>query len=233
MVGSIIDEKVRKFVVSLYKKGGHVSRSIAATTAMVLLSRTDDKSVKNVVVTTTWGKSLLQGIGFRRRAATTSKVEIPDSAKKEAGLQHHYGNISIVQKHKIPESLGINSDQKSSKYVPVGRFTMAPKGAKKVSVAGIADNRNITLTLTVTMDGKALTFQAIYKGKTKQSLKKVTFPTDFCLSASMKHHSKTEEVLKHLKEIVIPYVEAERKKNRNSDQFALLIWDVFRGQKTE
>ena len=155
---------------------------------------------------------MLQRIGFQRRAATTSKVEIPDSAKKEAGLQHHYGNISIVQKHKIPESLGINSDQKSSKYVPVGRFTMAPKGAKKVSVAGIADNRNITLTLTVTMDGKALTFQAIYKGKTKQSLKKVTFPTDFCLSASMKHHSKTEEVLKHLKEIVITYVEAERKK---------------------
>ena len=90
---------------------------------------------------------------------------------------------------------------------------MAPKGAKKVSMAGIADNRNITLTLTVTMDGKALPFQAIYKGKTKQSLKKITFPTDFCLSANMKHHSKTEEVLKHLKEIVIPYVEAEKKKN--------------------
>ena len=34
MVGPIIDEKVRKFMVSLYKKGGHVSRSIAATIAM-------------------------------------------------------------------------------------------------------------------------------------------------------------------------------------------------------
>ena len=111
MVGPIIDEKGRKFMVLLYKKGGHVSRSIAATTAMVLLSRTDDESVKNVVVTTTWGKSLLQRIGFRRRAATTSKVEIPDSAKKEAGLQHHYRITSIVEKHKIPESLVINSDQ--------------------------------------------------------------------------------------------------------------------------
>ena len=108
MVGPIIDEKVRKFMVLLYKKGGHVSRSIAATTAMVLLSRTDDQSVKTVVVTT-WGKSLLQRIGFRRRAATTSKVEIPDSAKKEAGLQHHYHITSIVEKHKIPESLVINT----------------------------------------------------------------------------------------------------------------------------
>ena len=59
MVGSIIDEKVRKFVVSLYKKGGHVSRSIAATIAMILLSRTNDESVKKVVVMTAWGKSLL------------------------------------------------------------------------------------------------------------------------------------------------------------------------------
>ena len=65
MVGPIINEIVRKFMVSLYKKGGHVTRSIAATTMMVLLSRTDDdESVKNVVVTTTWGKSLLQRIGF-------------------------------------------------------------------------------------------------------------------------------------------------------------------------
>ena len=86
MVGPMINEKVRKVIVSLYKKGGHVSRSITATTVTVLLSRTDDKSVKNVVVTTTWGKSLLQRIGFQRRALTTIKVEMPDSAKKEAGL---------------------------------------------------------------------------------------------------------------------------------------------------
>ena len=91
MTGPIIDEKVRKFMVSLYTKGGHVSRSIATTTAMVLLGRSDDESLKNVVVTNSWGRSLLQRIGFRRRAATTAKVEIPETAKKkEAGLQHHY-----------------------------------------------------------------------------------------------------------------------------------------------
>ena len=216
MVGPIIDEKLTKFMVSLYKKGGHVRRSIAATTAVVLLSRTDDESVQNVVVTTTWGKSLLQRVGFRRQAATTSEVEISDSAKKEEGLLHHYRITNIVEKHKIPESLVINNDQTPSKYVQVGRFTKAPKGGKKVGVAKIADKRNITLTLTVTMDGKVLPFQAIYMGKTKQSLPKVTFTIGFSLSANMKHHSNTEEVLKHLKEIVIPYVEAERKKNWKS-----------------
>ena len=89
---------------------------------------------------------------------------------------------------------------------------MTPKCAKKADVAGIANKRNVTLTLTVTMDGKAVPFQAIYKGKTKQSLPKVTFPTGCSLSANMKHHSNIQDVLKHLKEIAIPYVQAERKK---------------------
>ena len=105
---------------------------------------------------------------------------------------------------------------------------MTPKCAKKSGVAGIANKRNITLTLTVTMDGKAVPFQAIYKGKTKQSLPKVTFPTACSLSANMKHHSNTQEVLKHLKEIVIPYVQAETKKLE-----ILINFHVFRGQKTE
>ena len=64
MIEPAIDEKMLKFIVLLYKKVGHVSCSIAAITAMVLLSKTGDKSVKNVVVTRTWGGSLLQRIGF-------------------------------------------------------------------------------------------------------------------------------------------------------------------------
>ena len=156
-----------------------MSVNIAATTAKVLLIRSDDESLKNVVVANSWGRSLLQRIGVRRRAATTAKVEVPESAKKEAGLQHHYRITSTVEKHNIPPSLILNSDQTPSKYVQVGRFTMSPKGAKKVGVAGSADKRMITLTLTFTLDGKMLPFQVIYKGKTNQSLPKVRFPEGF------------------------------------------------------
>ena len=70
-------------------------------------------------------------------------------------------------------------------------------------MAGIADKRNITLTLTVTTDGKALPFQAIYKGKTKQFLPKITIPTGFSLSTNMMHHRNNQEVLENLKEIGI------------------------------
>ena len=232
MVGPIIDEKVKSFLTALFMKGGHISCRIAVSTALVLLSRSDDESLKNVVVTESWGRSFLSRIGFRRRAATTSKVEIPESTKKEAGIQYHYRITNIVKKHNIPPSLVLNSDQTPSKYVQVGRFTMAPQGSKKVGKVGSDDKRTITLTFTVTLDGKILPFQIIYKGKTQQSIPKVKFPEGFSLSANIKHHSNTEEVLKHLKEIVIPYVNAERRKLGKPDQVALLIWDVFRGQTT-
>ena len=42
-----------------------------------------------------------------------------------------------------------------------------------------------------------------------------------------------KKLSKHLQEIVIPYVNEERKKIGDADQYALLIWDVFRGQRTE
>ena len=60
------------------------------------------------------------------------------------------------------------------------------------------------------MNGKTFPLQAIYKGKTKQSLSKVNFSTGFSLNANIQHHSKTQEVLKYLEEIFIPYVDAKR-----------------------
>ena len=39
----------------------------------------------------------------------------------------------------------------------------------------------------------------------------VTFPKGFSTSAKEKHHSNPEEVAKHLKEIIVPYINEERK----------------------
>ena len=80
---------------------------------------------------------------------------------------------------------------------------------------------------------KNVTLQIIYGGKTDQSLPKITFPAKFSSSVNEKHYSIAEEVIKHLQGIVIPYVNEERKKIGDADQYALLIWDVYRGQKIE
>ena len=175
-----------------------------------------------------WGRSILQRLGFRKRVETTGKVEFPERARKEAGLQHHFLIVNIIENHNIPKSLVLNSDQKPSKYVNFGRTKMAPKNSTRVVLARSIDKRSITLTLTVTLDRKILPFQIIFGDKTDQSLPKITFPEKFNTSANEKHYSNTEEVIKHLQEIVIPYVNEER-----ICIYALLIWGLFRDQKTE
>ena len=104
MIGPFTDEKVRKFLIALFQKGGHV-----------LLSRSEDLSLKNIKTTPMWGRSILQKLVFRRRVATNGKVEVPKGAREEAGLQHHIRIVNIIEKHSIPKSIVLNSDQTPSK----------------------------------------------------------------------------------------------------------------------
>ena len=126
----------------------------------------------------------------------------------------------------------ITADQTPSKYVPVERLTLTEKNVKGVPISGCADKRSITATFAGGLDGSFLPFQLIYKGKTTQSLPKIYFPNGFSLSVNEKHFSNTQESIKFLKEIVIPFVDKKRSELKNPSKAALLIWDVFRGQKT-
>ena len=92
MVGPIIDEKVRRFIALLYKKG-HVSRSIAATTAMVLLSSTDDESVKNVVVRLHGEKVCYRELGFEGEQRLLAKLKYGTVQRKK----QVYNNIIASQ----------------------------------------------------------------------------------------------------------------------------------------
>ena len=125
-------------------------------------------------------------------------MEVPEGARKEAGLQHHFRIVNIIEKHNIPESLVLSHDQTPSKYVTVGRSTIAPKNSTRVGLGGSTDKCSITLTLAVTLDGKILPFQIIYRDKTDQSVPKITFPAKFSTSVNEKHCNNTEEVIKHL-----------------------------------
>ena len=64
MVGPVIDEKVQKFLMALFKKGGHIRYGIASTTADVLLSRSEDLFLKNIKTTLMWGHGIVQRLGF-------------------------------------------------------------------------------------------------------------------------------------------------------------------------
>ena len=69
--------------------------------------------------------------------------------------------------------------------------------------------------------------QLIYGGKTSVILPRFQFPESFCLSVNPKHYSNTLESLKSIDEVIIPYVNAQREILSNSNQAALIIFDVF------
>ena len=172
-------------------------------------------------------------MGFARRMRTTDKPGIPDQAVKEAKLLYQHQIVSIVEDN-IPESLIMNSDQTPLKYAPVLNITLAKKGSKHIPITGGAFKESITATFGITYSGKFLPMQLIYKGKTQRSFPRVNFPSSFSLSANSKHFSNTQESLKLLDEIIIPYVEKEREAlNLDKNQPALLIIDVFSGQVTK
>ena len=221
------------YIQCLRNRGGKVTRTIAISVAKALAHNSNDPGVRNMVIGEPWAQSLFRRMGFSRRFGTTSKVPIPEKARKEIELLFMHKVVKKVEKHDILHSLILNADQTPSKYVPSARYTLAQKNSKEVPIAGGADKRAITATFVETLDSKFLPIQLIYGGKTKQSFPKSKFPDGFSLSANPSHFSNTEESIKLIEEVVVPYVDKVRAELNNPIQPALLIWDVFRGQKTE
>ena len=85
MVGPVIDEKVRKFLMTLFKKGGHISYEIASTTPNVLLSRSEDLSLKNITTTLMWGRSILQNLDFEGELQQPEKWNSLKEQEKKQG----------------------------------------------------------------------------------------------------------------------------------------------------
>ena len=173
-------------------------------------------------------------MGSARRMATTGKVEISEEVQKEVETTYLHSIIPIMENNKIPNSMVINLDQTSSKYVPGCNKTLALKGIKSVSVAGSTDKRKITATFSITMDGKFLPIQIIYGGKTSKTILTVSFPDSFLVSANENNYSNQKKSLKMLEHIIIPYVKKQLQNISLDPQYpALLIMDVFKGQMTK
>ena len=170
-------------------------------------------------------------MNFVKRRKTSSKLDIPDGARKEMEFLFLHDIVSKVEKYNIPSALIINIDQTPLKYVPVGNETLAARGEQSVTIEGSADKRSITGTFAISFNGDFLLMQLIYGGKPSQSLPRFEFPRGFSLSTNPKHFSNTEESLKCLKEVVNPYVKHQRQLLKlSTNQKALVIMDVFTGQ---
>ena len=76
--------------------------------------------------------------------------------------------------------------------------------------------------------------QLIYEGKTPRCLPKdVKFPAGFNATFTPNHWSNEDKVVEYLEELIFPYIKAKHEElGLSSDHKALLIFDVFKGQKT-
>ena len=116
--------------------------------------------------------------------------------------------------------------------VQCGNNTLAKKNSKVVTIVGAGDKKSITVTFSITLSGKFLPIQFIYRGKTSQSLPRYQFPRSFSLSINEKHFNNNESITL-INEIIAPYFKKEGEwKGLGEQQKAFVIMDVFTGQMT-
>ena len=207
----------------------------AATDALIPSNPSSSMHLQNFSKPHSWVQSLYQCRGYTRRASTTSRPPVPPGLYSECRRDYLQDIDSKIKKYGIPPELVLNSDQTPSSYVSVGKSTMAQKGSTAILIKSVTDKHAITLNFGVTLANDYLPMQVIYSGKTKASQSRdFKFLSGFCVAQNPKHWSNEIESLKLIDEIISTYVAKMREELQlPTDQKALLVWDVFRGQMTD
>ena len=102
--------------------------------------------------------------------------------------------LATVRTHNIPRELVINLDEIGLKLVPVGAWTMAPEGSRRVEIAGLEDKRQITAAFAGTLSEEFLPMQLLYLGKTHHCHPNFTFPDGFHIHHSPNHRANEDSV---------------------------------------
>ena len=91
-----LDKMVRKYLLSLSKGGPEVNTTEANATAKALMSKYPHVVGHINVDSSRWAKSLLSQMNFVKQWKTSSKVDIPDRARKEIEFFYLHDILSKV-----------------------------------------------------------------------------------------------------------------------------------------
>ena len=230
------DKEIQQYLLALREAGGAVNCAIVRASAMGIIRRKNSCLLAcnggPVVLTKDWSRYLLERMQFvKRKANTKAKVSVENFTQ----LKYNYLSdiAGIVDVEEIPPSLIINWDHTALKYVPVGSWTMAKEGSKKVPLAGVDDKRQITAVLGIALDGSFLPPQLIYQGKSPNCLPQVRFPDDWHITHTPNHWANEQTTIHYIQKIVLPYI-CRKKKEMNllANQHSLCIFDNFKAQLT-
>ena len=89
-------------------------------------------------------------MGFVKCHKTSSKVDIPDGARKDIKFLFHHDIASHVEEFNILETLIIDINKTQMKYAPVSKETVTKRNSASVTIEGSDDKRMITGTFAVT-----------------------------------------------------------------------------------
>ena len=91
-----IDEMVQHYILAASSRGSVITRGVAVSAAKALMTR-NPHLIGNVDVKSLhWAQSFYRRMAFRRRQATTSKLEIPEGTLKEIKLLFYHSIASKV-----------------------------------------------------------------------------------------------------------------------------------------
>lgn len=137
-----MDAKVQDYVKCLRENGAVANSAIVMAGATGIIKGYNSSLLKenggHVECSKSWAKSFLHRMGYVKRKATTkAKVNVAEFESIKA--QFVFDIQAIVELEEIPPEMIINWDHTGIHYVPVGNWTQAEKGSKRVEVAGSED----------------------------------------------------------------------------------------------
>ena len=161
-----------------------------------------------------WERDVLKQLKWSKRKGTTGKVNLSPQFLSEEKFTFQRTISTAILEHNILAPLAVNLDQTPLSYVSPGKYTFSFKGAKNVPIKGVDDKRKITGNFSVSITGKFLPIQLIYKGKIKRSLPKSKFPSMFSLYYTKNHWLNTEKSIEFFEQTIFPYLKMVKRENR-------------------
>ena len=177
-------------------------------------------------------QSLMHRMGLVKRKASTKKSKMTSEKFEKIKTPFLQQVGQFANAHTIPSDLVINWVQTGINVVPSSNYTMEERGAGRVDIAGYGDKSMITATFAATLSGKFLPMQILYGGKTNRCHPKHQFPCVFDVYHNPNHWANEECAIRFIKKIILPYVKTTREELSNSNQTAMVSFDVFKGQTT-
>lgn len=127
-----------------------MSSSIAIAAARGILLKHDRTLLaefgSHVQLSTSWVRSLLQGMNFIQRKATTSKSRhtSADFIQLKTAFLNDIVTVVTCTIEETPPELALNWDQTGIKLVLCSSWTMEHHGQRRVEIMGMDDKRLIT-----------------------------------------------------------------------------------------